>query len=144
MATGVETVLPTDLDRAQVQELERLLTDGGGCARLVSASGESHVIPEALCAVLARVVHELASGNSVTVAPGTAQLTTQEAAEVLGVSRPYLVRLLTEGKLPFAWVGTHRRVELNELMVYKHEQKQKRRAAMDELAALSLDADLEI
>lgn len=144
-STGVETVLPTDLDQHQVWELERALTVRGAArARLVTASGESHEIPDALCAVLARVVQELAAGNSVTVAPATKELTTQQAAEVLGVSRPYFIRLLDEGRLPFHKVGTHRRVELADVAAYKERQKQEQRAAMDKLTELSLEAGLDI
>ncbi len=145
-STGVETMLPTDLDPRQARDLERALGWAGHAtgARLVSAAGESYPIPDALCSVLARVVHELAAGNSVTVAPATKELTTQQAAEVLQVSRPYLVRLLEEGMIPFRRVGTHRRVELADAVAYKEQQTQQRRTAMEKLAALSIAADLDI
>lgn len=144
-STGVETVLPADLDRDEALDLERILAAAGnGYARLVSPSGESHVIPPALCALLTRVVRELAAGNSVTVAPSTKELSTQQAAEVLGVSRPFVVRLLEEGRLAFRKVGTHRRVALADVVAYKEQQKKERRAAMEELTKASLDAGLEI
>jgi len=143
-STGVESVLPAELDRDQMLELQRALQAGGSCARLVSGTGETYVIPQAVCDVLARVVREMAAGNSITVAPATKQLTTQQAAEVLGVSRPYFIRLLEEGRIPFHKVGTHRRVQLADVVAYQEQQKLERRAAMDKLAELSLDADLEI
>ncbi len=146
MHTDVETVVPTDVDPEEAQTLERVLGSAahGTCARLVSADGEELVIPAALCAVLGRVVHELAAGNSVTIAPSTKQLTTQEAADVLQVSRPYVVRLLESGKIPFHKVGTHRRVELAQVLAYRDRQRVEREAAMDRLVALSLEANLDI
>ena len=143
-STGVESVLPAELDRDQMLELQRALQAGGSCARLVSRTRGTYVIPQSVSDVLARAVRETAARHSITVAPATKQLTTQQAAEVLGVSRPYFIRLLEEGRIPFHKVGTHRRVQLADVVAYQEQQKLERRAAMDKLAELSLDADLEI
>jgi excisionase family DNA binding protein len=77
----------------------------------------------------------MAQGNAVTIIPIHAELTTQEAADFLNVSRPHLVRLLEQKKMAFHMVGTHRRVRFEDLMAFKASLEKKRRETMDELAA---------
>ena len=83
--------------------------------------------------LLIRVLTYMANGHAVTVLPVQAELTTQQAANLVGVSRPYLVRLLEEGKIPFHKVGTHRRVHAVDVMDYKARRTDESRELLDEL-----------
>jgi len=86
--------------------------------------------------MLAQILGFLANGQGVTVTPSNAMLTTQQAADLLNVSRPYLIKLLEEQKIPYEMVGTHRRVAFGELLDYQRRDDQVRQRAADELTAL--------
>jgi len=86
--------------------------------------------------MLAQILGFLANGQGVTVTPSNAMLTTQQAANILNVSRPYLIKLLEAGEIPFEKVGTHRRVAFGQLMEYRRRDDQERRSAADELTEL--------
>ena len=87
--------------------------------------------------MLAQVLDLLANGQGVQIIPKDAELTTQQAADVLNVSRPYVVGLLESGQIPFRKVGRHRRITFEALMEYKRKDDLQRRAAADDLADLS-------
>jgi excisionase family DNA binding protein len=145
LANGNEVVTPTADDAALAKEsVERLsahLGDAGG-VRLQVKSGQASeelVLPASAVRLLVRVLTELGRGNGVTLTPIGAELTTQQAADLLNVSRPHLVKLLDEGAIPSRKVGTHRRVLLEDLLAYKREFLARRQAALAELAELSQD-----
>lgn len=72
----------------------------------------------------------------ITIAPATAELTTQQAAEALNVSRPYLIKLLTEGTIPYFMVGTHRRIRSQDLEAYQAQRNTQRRRSLNELTQI--------
>lgn len=94
-------------------------------------------LPTSSLTLLMSILGELAAGNAVQVVPVHAELTTQEAANILNVSRPYMVKLLEEGKLPFHKTGRHRRVLFADLMKYKDQRDAESTQALRELAEQS-------
>jgi len=106
------------------------------------AGDDALVVPREAAVLLARVLGFLAKGEGVNVIPDTAELTTQQAAEFLNVSRPFLIKLLESGEIPFRLVGTHRRVRFRDLSEYKSRDDLARRRAADELAQLTQELGL--
>ncbi|MCC3315643.1 helix-turn-helix domain-containing protein [Nocardia africana] len=106
----------------------------------IVASGETGrdalILPREAVSLLAFILAQAAEGRGVTVVPSNAELTTQQAADMLNVSRPYLVDLLESGEIPFRLVGRHRRVRFDDLKAYQQRTEALSRSAADELGAL--------
>ena len=96
---------------------------------------ETIELPAGAVKLLQAILEDMALGRAVTIVPQDAELTTQRAAEVLNVSRPFLVQLLEQKKLPFRLVGTHRRVRFEDVLRFKENIDAERRKALDQLAA---------
>lgn len=107
--------------------------------KLLGPTGEVHVLSEPVFLLLERIIEVLASGDALTVVPVGKELTTQQAAHILNVSRQYVVRLLEEGELPHSKTGTHRRVRMEDVLAYKRQRDRARMASLDELSQLSQD-----
>lgn len=145
--------LPSDHEIAQAREasrqLARLLPAGDDdsaanppALRLVTADNhhEMIAIPPGALRLLVDMLTQLGQGRAVTVLPQNAELTTQEVADYLNVSRPYVVSLIEQNKLPARKVGTRRRVAFEDLLRFDEQQRARQRAALDELARI--DAEL--
>jgi len=92
------------------------------------------VLPTSALRLLVDILGELAIGNAVKVVPVHAELTSQEAADLLNVSRPHLVKMLEEGAIPFTKTGRHRRIRFSDLMAFKQRRDDESQDAMEELA----------
>ena len=100
------------------------------------------VIPRATAILFAQILEILAKGHGVQIIPKEVELTTQQAADMLNVSRPYLIRLLESGQIPCRKVGRHRRITFDALMEYKRQDDLERRTKADELTQLSEELGL--
>lgn len=120
-------------DQASVERLNAFLvgTHGRPCLRVNS---EEFELPEPLFKLMKRIVLSWKEGKPIILIPETESLTTQAAADFLGVSRPFLVELLNQNKIPHHRVGTHRRVYLKDLHGFMRERDRVRREALDKLS----------
>lgn len=118
-------------DQRQVLELYQKIQRSR--AKLVGPDGKTQSLPVSLYEFLVTLIADLSQGQSVAIVQNDAQLTTIEAARVLGVSRQFLVNLLERNAIPYHMVGTHRRVCVRDVLAYKAKRDSKRRQVLDEL-----------
>lgn len=126
-----------DLNRL-ADHLEEGALEGRPVRVTVSGSDRSDFVaelPKEAVRLLREVITEIARGNAVTVVPVEVALTTQQAAGLLGVSRPHLISMLEAGRLPFHMVGKHRRIRFDDLMTFRNKLAELRKKTLDELAA---------
>lgn len=144
IAPAEVTVLPPDRPLDDLLAMVKDLADGSQqvAAELVSPSGRVVALPAELVRVLAAVITAMANGQAITVAPHHQVLTTQEAADLLGISRPTLVRLLDAGRIPFEQPGRHRRIRLQDVLDYAETRRHERREALDELVQVGEEAGM--
>lgn len=135
--------MPTQAEVEQAKESSRTLSKYADVDRvqlsLRGSNGETDdmVLPGHVLQLLLDVLSEISKGNAISLIPYHQEVSTQEAANLLNVSRPYLVGLLEQGDIPFRKVGAHRRVLLEDVMNYKERIDRQRSQTLDELAALS-------
>ncbi|CAM4447635.1 excisionase family DNA-binding protein [Deinococcus marmoris] len=128
--------LPNEQDRLHARELLGRLSRGQQDTLRVAD------LPTGTRSLLETILQEVAQGHAVQVVPVQAELGTQDAADLLGVSRPHLVKLLDDGALASWKVGTHRRVRLDDLLVYRARRDVQRQQALQELADLDQELGL--
>jgi excisionase family DNA binding protein len=131
--------MPTEKEITLAAESSRLLSaciGKGETARLRLIDGNKDVaVPVSAIHMLVDILNQMAQGNAVSLVPVHAELTTQKAADLLNVSRPYLVKLLESGEIKFHKTGRHRRIHFDDLMEYRRRLDEESRKASDELAA---------
>ena len=115
----------------------------GDTARIRVIDGKQDItVPISALRLLVDILVQMAEGNAVTIVPIHAELTTQQAADLLNVSRPYLIGLLEKGTLPFRKVGTHRRVLFKELLAYREKSDRETREILNQLTREGQDMRL--
>lgn len=139
-----EPVRAREEERPRIEQIEDRLEEqpAEGIFKLIGPDGQALALPEPLVRLLRQIVRVLAQGGAVSIVPLHKELTTQEAADLLNVSRQYLVQLLERGEIPFHKVGSHRRVAFGELMEYKRRRDEKRRRGLRRLTQMSQDMGL--
>lgn len=143
IAKNFQTVAPSEADVLLALESSRRLAtrepgrqtsiriqvlDEGGDAETVA-------VPASALRLFLNLLTEMSLGHAITLIPTQAELTTQQAADLLNVSRPYVVKLLDEGKIPSRSVGKYRRVRFDDLMAYKQKDDEARAKVLDQLSA---------
>ncbi|MCO1582438.1 helix-turn-helix domain-containing protein [Crossiella sp. SN42] len=140
---GEDDVRTADVALARVTDYLTRHPDGPREVRLrVAEDGEELVVPRGAVELFARILAHMAAGQGVSVVPTNAELTTQQAADLLNVSRPYLIGLLDAGEIDYRKVGKHRRIRVTSLLAYLRRDDQRRREAADELTALTQEMGL--
>lgn len=130
-------------ERPKMKKLSRALLEATSRKKyaLTGPNGQRIPLPELAFLVLERVSEVLARGDSITVVPVGKELTTQQAANLLNVSRQYLVRLLDKQHIPFIKTGKHRRLLIEDVLKYKTKRDQERREKLEELIQLSEETE---
>jgi excisionase family DNA binding protein len=133
-----DPVVPTQAETRMAEESGRILAaHARGELRVQLDDGQTLVLPQSVARLLSHILTEMAEGNAVTMIPIHAEMTTQEAADFLNVSRPHLISLLEKHEIPFHKVGTHRRVRFQDVRDYKDRLTANRSQALDDLARVS-------
>lgn len=141
---GVDhTVVPEERsDASDLHELAEILA-GGGTLSVATADGVEVALRPELRSVLLLAAQALVEGHAVTVEPQRVYLSTQEAADLLGVSRPTLVKLLQAGQLPYTQPGRHRRIRIQDLLDYQRGLRTQRREMLADMAAEAVAVDID-
>jgi excisionase family DNA binding protein len=138
--------LPSESEKAAANHLRKILASqvtGGAKLQILDEQTKQPVeiiLSAALSNLLMELLRHIGRGDAVTLVPVHEMLTTQQAADILNVSRPFLVSLLDKDEIPHTLVGRHRRIKANDLFAYKRARDEKRSKALADLA--ELDAEL--
>ncbi len=116
----------SDDERRLAREVSQLIRRSEGPLKLSGTDGKEFPVPEGLSKVLAQAADLMGEGSTIAIFEHQTELTPRQAAELLNISRPYLVTLLDRGDIPFRRVGTHRRVQLSDVLEYKQRRDRER------------------
>ena len=149
IAKAYETIAPTKKEAELAEQSIKVLVSYVESTKhpmfeLLSKGRQSKqiAIPASALRLLVDILKQMSKGNAVTLIPVHAELTTQEAADILNVSRPYLVELLEQGKIPHHKVGTRRRIFANDILHYKEKIDKARLKTLEELAEQAQELDM--
>lgn len=132
----------TDLARESGKVLESYTRDKHSLTLHISDQDQPIELPAGAVTLLMDILQAMAAGQGVAVIPENAELTTVQAAEILKVSRPFLIKRLENGEIPYRMVGTHRRIRMVDVLAYKTEIDRQREQVLDELVAEAQRLDL--
>jgi excisionase family DNA binding protein len=141
-------VIPSEAEATLAKETKQILAKGLSLTLPLDLRAMNYAkqptikIPASAARLLIQILDEMSRGNAVKMIPVHAELTTQEAADLLNISRPSLIQLLNEGKIEFRKVGTHRRIRLENVVGYKRQMDADRKAALAELSAYDQELGL--
>jgi excisionase family DNA binding protein len=145
----IEPTVPSDQDAVLAGEVTRALEQhraGDQSLRVqIAAAGDEVTaldLPPLVAELLMSILKETAAGHAVSLVPFEAEITTQQAAELLNVSRPFVVGMIDKGTLPARMVGNQRRLPLKDVLAYKADNRAKRRETLEEIAALDQELGL--
>lgn len=113
-----------------------------GSPTLIGANGRRVELPESVYRLLKDITRNMQLGRAVVLIPENQQLTTQRAADLLGISRPHLIKLLDAGELPYHKAGSHRRIYLKDLLAYQKRRNAERKAALNRIAKEAFESGL--
>lgn len=137
-------VHPTKKDQdVATKTISAIENEGGkGKYKLSSSNGDKFELTQNTFELLVTILKEMSNGNGIVLMPLHAELSTQQAADYLNVSRPFLVGLLEKHAIPFRTVGRHRRVRLEDILNYKRSLEENRLTALEELSAQAQELDM--
>lgn len=145
---AIDPGFPSESDRLAALEASRALSklSGRGCVRVEAVANQEEkqtfVLPAEAVRLLTDMLAQLGEGRPVVVMPKDVELTTQDAANMLNVSRPYIISLIERGQIKHRMVGTHRRILLDDLLAYKAKRDDVGRSALDALAEEAQELDM--
>lgn len=132
----------SDNEKRAIKKLDEHLAGATTASLLIGSAEEAIELPEIVFQLLRQIVHQMGEGKMVAIENIEEILTTQEAADMLRVSRPYLIKLLEEGKIPFTKVGLHRRIRFEDIRAYQRQREAEQEKGLQKLARISQELGL--
>jgi excisionase family DNA binding protein len=132
----------TACEQHTLEKIAKLLIDDTPVSLLVGSEVEAIELPKPLLQILKHIIHHMTQDNVVYILRGESMLSTQEAADILDASRPYVVKLLDEGKIPFTEVGVHQQIRIDDLMKFKKQMEKEQEEALNEITRISQELGL--
>ncbi len=134
-----EPIKATESEKPAISRIGYIIKNQNA-PRLIDPDGGTIELPQSVFLVLKQIIYHMMHGRAIFIVPEDKELTTQEAAGILNVSRPYLIGLLESGKIPYSKVGSHRRIRFADLMRYQEIREKEREKSLEEIARISQEA----